>query len=533
MKTTLKILLLLSVLFPLISSAQPAIQWKHCYGGSRGDDPKTIFQTTDGGYIVAGESISKDLQVQGNHGLDDIWIIKLKSDGALEWEKSIGGSKTDYLSSCIQTSDNGFILVGSTSSKNGDITDRNTASDSTDLLICKLSETGNIQWIKTYGGSGEELGSEIIEASDGGYVITGDTAGYTFSRNGWIFKVDSVGSVLWSTVLPKAWVTSIVETYGGYMVTGLTSFNDSSHYKLHGASDLWVAKLTSNGVIEWQMVYGGSNADGGGIIRRIRVAESDNFIIAGGTNSNDGDVTNFHPSPNGWDDIWVIKIDGSGKLLWQRTLGGSQSDVASSIIATKDNKLLLMASTSSSDGDVSGHHGDEWLFSPWIIKMDIDGTIEWEHSYNILMDQAGHGDNYGSMIIPTADNGYIFTAGVNTSGGDVSGHHGYTDKDYWVVKLAPEVSGVSSPSVVEENISISPNPTTGIGKINYTLNEPASVRFEVYNILGQRIEVVGDTYEQSGMHSLPFDLSGRSNGTYFLRSQINSVLRTVPFEISR
>ncbi len=173
-----KNLLLLSclLLISYCSIAQqqtPFLQWQKALGGDTTDEATSIQQTKDGGYIIGGTSTSNNGDVSENHGHEDYWIIKLDADRNIEWQKSFGGSDRDALTSIVQTNDGGYIAAGSTRSNDGDV--KNNHGD-IDCWVIKLKSNGSIQWKKTYGGSRYDEANSIQQTVDGGFVIAGSTS---------------------------------------------------------------------------------------------------------------------------------------------------------------------------------------------------------------------------------------------------------------------------------------------------------------------------------------------------------------------
>ena len=269
------------LLFSQAASAQqasPAIEWEKSFGGNWEDLASSITQTTDGGYIVAGSSQSDDGDVTGHHGRLDIydyWIVKLTGMGDIEWQKSLGGSDNDYANSIIPTSDSGYIVAGYSVSADGDVTE---SRGNLDAWVVKLRSTGEIEWQRSLGGSGEDLANSIAQTTDGGYIIAGlsqsddgDVTGRhepSFSPDVWIVKLRSTGEIEWQRLLGgKGWDEAkyIAPTRdGGYIITGFSNSNDGDVIGLHGNygfRDYWIVKLRSTGEIEWQRVLGGSNKD--------------------------------------------------------------------------------------------------------------------------------------------------------------------------------------------------------------------------------------------------------------------------------
>jgi len=168
----------------------------------------------------------------------------------------------------------------------------------------------------------------------------------------------------------------------------------------------WIVKLDGSGNIQWQKSLGGINEENAFSIQQTA---DGGFIVAGFTQSNNGDVSGNH----GFSDYWVVKLDGSGNIEWQKSLGGSGDENASSIRQTTDGGFIVAGFTASNDGDVSGNHGSR---DYWIIKLDGSGNIQWQKSFG------GSGDEDASSIRQTADGGFIVAGGTLSNDGDVSGN---------------------------------------------------------------------------------------------------------------
>jgi len=351
----------------LISMAQPAIDWQISLGGSAMDIAYAIDVTTDGGYIVVGGAVSNDHDVTGNQGSLDHWVVKLTSTGSIDWQKSLGGSIEDVAYSVQQTLDGGYIVAGYAGSTNGDVAGNHGAHD---FWVIKLTNTGNMDWQKCLGGSGLDESSVIEQTSDGGYII----AGTSKSTNG-----DVTGN--------------------------------------HGNWDYWVVKLDSIGTIDWQKSLGGSSLESASSVQQTL---DGGYIIAGNSFSTDGDVTGNH----GDSDYWVVKLDSSGTIDWQKCLGGSGPDAANDIKQTSDNGYIVTGWSLSRDGDVTGNHGD---IDYWVVKLTSTGSIDWEKSLG------GSGADQPHSIQQTIDGGYVVAGYTTSVDGDVTG--AYVGLDYWVVKL--------------------------------------------------------------------------------------------------
>jgi len=258
--------------------------------------------------------------VSGNHGHGDAWIVRLDVSGNIQWQKCFGGSKWETASSIQQTTDGGFIFVGSSESNDGDV-------------------SGN-----------------------------------------------------------------------------------------HGDYDAWVVKIDSAGNLEWQKCLGGSDGDGAFSVQQTITGE---FIVAGNSFSNDGDATFNHFDGNGnhTSDYWIVKLDPAGNIIWQRSLGGSESDYPKSIQQTFDGGFIVAGYSESNDGDVSGNpDGEDY----WIVKLSSDGNIEWQKCLG------GDYSDIAFSIEPSTDGGFVVAGASDSKDGNVIGNHGFYD--FWIVKLSCNVS---------------------------------------------------------------------------------------------
>jgi len=363
-----RLLLLITICISSVSFGQaPAIEWEKSLGGSSSENASSIQQTTDGGYIVAGSSNSNDGDVSGNNGQSDYWIVKLDASGNITWEKSLGGSNSDGAKSIQQTTDGGYIVAGISLSNDGDVSGNH---GSYDYWIVKLDASGNITWEKSLGGSSADEASSIKQTSDGGYIVAGrsysndgDVSGNHGSGDNWIVKLDASGNITWEKSLGGSnddWAFSIQQTSdGGYIVAGYSDSNDGDVSSTNGSSDYWIVKLDASGNITWEKSLGGSSGDQA---RSIQQTSDGGYIVAGYSPSNDGDVS----SNNGLSDYWIVKLDASGNITWEKSLGGSSADHANSIQQTSDGGYIVAGRSTSNDGDVTGNHGGQDI---WVVKL--------------------------------------------------------------------------------------------------------------------------------------------------------------------
>ena len=343
------------------------IEWQKLLGGSGFEGANSIQQTSDGGFIIAGVSHSNDGDVTGNHGNADYWIVKLTNTGIIEWQKSLGGSSLDYATSIQQTNDGGYILAGASSSNDGDVSGNQGLDD---FWIVKLSSAGTIEWQESLGGTSNDRANDILQTIDGGYVVVGSTessSGDVSNNSGtwdyWVVKLNNAGIIEWQNSLGGSSfedAKSIQQTIdGGYVVAGYSTSTDGNVSSNQGNADFWILKLTDVGIVEWQKSLGGSADD---IAFSLNLCNDGGFIVAGQSSSNDGDVSGNLGSV----DFWVVKLTSIGTLEWQKSLGGTNAEWAYAVQQTMDGGYIVAGQSGSNDGDVSGNHGN---YDYWVVKL--------------------------------------------------------------------------------------------------------------------------------------------------------------------
>ena len=490
MKTILFILSIF-VISLFVRAQVPTIEWQKSLGSGAWDQAHSIKQTTDGGYIVAG------YKTDNQNGFD-YWIVKLSNTGNIEWQKSFGGSGIDNANSIQQTTDGGYIIAGYSNSTDGDITGN---IGSTDYWIVKISSTGNIEWQKSLGGSWGDQAYSIQQTSDGGYII----AGYSDSNDGdvtvnnglsdyWVVKLSNTGIIVWQKSFGGSgneYCHSIKQTTdGGYIIVGYSNSNDGDVSGNYGDNDFWVVKTNNIGSIEWQKSFGGSGSDEA---HSVQQTLDGGFIVAGRTNSNDGDVT----VNNGLNDCWVVKLSNTGTIVWQKSFGGSLNDDVRSIEQTTDGGYIIAGYSNSNDGDVTVNIG---MTDYWVVKLSNTGNIVWQKSFG------GSGSDAAFTIQQTTDGGYIVAGFSGSTDGDVTGNNG--GMDYWVVKLSSSV-GVDE-LFSSDKVSFFPNPTSNHIKLKVN-NQLIGSTYSIYNNLGILIST-GQIKEEN----IIIKLDGLSSGFYLI-----------------
>ena len=321
-------------------------EWYNIFGGSEVDDFFSIVEAPDGGFICIGESRSTNAGFS-NRGSEDGVFVKYDINGNREWIKSFGGSGRDFLYSAIRTSDNGILCVGESSSKDFGFTHQGGGWDA---FIVKFNSDYTRQWIKNFGGSYNEEFYSAIETSDGGFIAVGSSissnAGFTHKGGGdaIIVKYSSNGDQEWFKSFGGSDTDSfrsVIQTPdSGFVVTGYSTSTDAGFIS-KGNNDAIMVKYNSNGEEQWVRTFGGSNNES---FSKIMKTLDGNFIVTGSSSSTDAGFSN-----KGGSDVVMIKYNSDMEQQWINTFGSSGNDVFNLIIETSDGDLRCAGYTTSND----------------------------------------------------------------------------------------------------------------------------------------------------------------------------------------
>jgi len=358
--------------------------------------------------------------------------------------KLLGGSDEEVAREVIELHEGGYAMVGSTKSTDGDFSNR--IGNDWDLFLIKMDEQGEVTWKKTYGGSGDDFGFSLTETPVGGFVLMGysnsqdgdvpPTKGY---HDNWIIKVDASGALIWKKSFGYSGhdhAYNVIPTKdGGYFFNGfldVTASNGegnsgkSSKANRHGVGEFWCHKIDSNGNIEWQRYFGGTNNDRS--YDAIQTKEG-NFLVVGTSESEDVDVK----KPKGSYDVWVVMVSPSGEMLWENSYGGSLVDEASKVIEDSYGNFRIIGNTHSEDIDVVNPRGSSDI---WQITLDKSGRLI--GSYNF----GGSGFDLGTSI-SEGQCGSLFISGYSRSlDGNLNSNNG--ENDLFLIYLPTDGSNVKT-----------------------------------------------------------------------------------------
>jgi len=360
------------------------VEWEKTFGGSFYEYGFSVLQTSDGGYIIAGTTYL--LRAYET----DAYLVKTDESGDALWTKTYGENDFDEGNSIQQTSDGGYIIAGYTSEPFG--------LGWADVYLIKTDPSGTIQWTKTIGGDSSDVGTSVQQTEDGGYIVTGWTNSFSAGdKDVYLIKTDANGDTLWTKIYGGAEDdkgNSVQQTFdGGYIIAG--------YKEAFGDADIYLIKTDSLGDALWTETYGSYKHDCG---YSVQQTTDGGYIITGTTESFGA----------GKRDVYLVKTDESGDILWTKTCGGTNDEKAYSVEQTLDGGYIVVGFTKS--------FGEGWE-DVYLIKTDSNGDTLWTKTYG------GTLQDFGRSVKQTTDGGYIIAGYTHSFG---AGYY-----DIYLLKIEP------------------------------------------------------------------------------------------------
>jgi hypothetical protein len=420
------------------------LEYVKTFGGSGEDEATAILQTSDGSYMVFGSTRSNDGDITDKAGIDaDYWLLKLSSEGELIWSKTYGGSEDDKGSRISKTNDGGYLLSGYSTSNDGDVSGNEGFHD---YWIVKVNSEGAIQWDLNFGFPGSDQAHDAFQTTDGGYFITGffdvsacgvdlcpgddlwDGQDPVESKNGqhgvgeyWAIKLDGNGTKQWRRYFGGSnndrSYDALQTADGGFLMVGASESADFDITDDKGSYDYWAVRITETGGLVWTKSFGGSEIDVGYAVSR---SNDGNYILVGDSRSEDKDVTN----PLGNADAWAVKFSDDGNLIWQKNYGGDQFESGRSIVPMSDGNYLIAGSTRSANGDITVNRGQN---DAWIYKINEQGALVFQIS------AGGSSLDFATAALETPDNKIVAVGNTESNDFDIPMNRGI--KDVLLIKI--------------------------------------------------------------------------------------------------
>jgi len=410
----------------MVRAQIPNVAWTRSLGSTYSDDGHFIRQLPDKSFFLAANSGVADGQLGNTTGLANggVVFIGLDSLGQMQWGHRIGPSSERIMHGALMA-DGNYVFTGSTYAAGPVVP---PWEEDRDIWIVKVSPTGVIIWERIYGTvDQDDLGIDVAARSDGGCFVSGFRGQDDWEAS--VIALDSDGNEQWERTYGGSTVDigqSIIATAdGGALLAGWTGSSDGDvSTPLHGEYDGWLVKLDANGDIEWDRTYGGASVDQfGGIL----ALPGGDYLIHGQSLSTDGDLPENHGN---WD-VWLMRVDAAGEIIWSHSYGGSDPDSPMSLIPYQGN-YLVAGSTTSLDGDVSVCYDVPASGVPygggdgWLLLVSPSGDLLWEKSVG-----GSDGDLFYALA-PTND-GFVATGLSLSEDRFVPGNVAY--QDIWTVRF--------------------------------------------------------------------------------------------------
>lgn len=302
------------------------------------------------------------------------------------------------------------------------------------IHLSSLAQQPIVEWQKTYGGSFYDKAVSVTETHDGGYFVGGHSQSDNFDLenhygffDGWVIKLNHMGELQWKKSIGgrgEDFINSVIETDDHkYICIGHTNSVDFDITENYGHIDYWLVKFTEEGNIEWKKSIGGTSND---YAFSICKADNDHYIVAGYSESNDSLIVGNH----GQFDALLLKIDGAGNLIEQKSYGGSRSDYAHSIIKTRDGGFVFVGYSNSEDLPGLTNKGG---LDFWVVKLNKNGELQWQNTFGGTLDESA------KSVVQSSDGSFVIAGETYSHDYDAIENHANFDnpnnRDYLIVKI--------------------------------------------------------------------------------------------------
>jgi len=492
--STLVMVVMAAILFPSILTGQTTFQ--RTYGGPATDEGCCVQQTTDGGYVIAGGTHSYGA------GSCDVYLVKTDARGDVVWTRTYGDAASDEGFSVQQTVDGGYIIAGYTQSGGVGLED---------FYLIRTNANGDTLWTRTFGGVyDQDVADQVQQTADSGFIVVGcsflDGPGDNVVR---VVKTDADGNTQWNRTYGEGLEHgySVRQTTdGGYIVVGQTQ----SFVSPDARPDVWLVRLDAAGDTLWTRTFGDTAWDQGNWVEQTA---DGGYVITG--------RTNYFGGAGITGDVYLVRTDPDGNMLWSSAYGGDSSDMGNSVQQVHEGVYAIAGVTSS-----FGAGGPDF----YLIQTDADGDTLWTRTFGDVSYE------WASMFRRTADGGYIIVGTTESFGAG--------GRDVWLVKTdslgnvgveEPQASPMRTRGLT---LVCEPNPCRGATQVSFKPQaasfKPQAASFKpltlrVYDASGCLV------HSTLGIRNPPFqlDLGSMPAGAYFVRLDAGSNHATARLVLQR
>lgn len=495
-----------------------------CFGANYEYSYSRAIEVLPNGYIVSFITVLDDNESFTNyHGNVESWVFILNEEGDITNEICFGGSGEDWFVD-IEIFNECIYFIGQTESTDGDVQSE-PIGETANLWVVKTDFDLNIIWEKQYGCYGTLQFESAKVTHEGGLLLLsdffgtngGDVSEYFGNTDIWVCEIDASGEILWEKTLGNEYMNYasnlIVNSIDNIVVIGETTNSGGMiECNCQGGRDIWVTELDGDTQeIIWQNCYGGSLGDGS-----ISIFEDEScYFIVGGTQSSDGDIESYN---HGGGDAWVLQIDHSGQLLWERCFGGSNGEHIKNLFKTEDNSYLLFGITDSRDGDVNQTHCPypNCQASTWVIELDSTKEMIWNGVHGSYA--PSYHEKNGIKRIGDKDfiiAGIVRYDGTHLGDVDCEPYPINSGKSAWIYRFYdPDVGIIKRP----QNFSLKTYPNPAQTQITFELPVIAKeTSIIIKNVFGKTVEELPLINRQS---QLIWDCRNVASGIYFYHTKI-------------
>jgi len=491
----------LLLIFSLVAFSQ--IDWQRSIGSTQDERGYDAVEDAAGNLFVIAATNGLDGDVTTNLGGYDLWMIKFNPDGDVIWQKNFGDSLNNFGYSIAELSPNKYVVCGVSQNTNA------MGIFNNDGWLIAIDSSGNELWQQRYGGNDDDIFREVVKVSNNKLAVAGFTRSTDVNidtmrgvADGWIAWIDTTGAIIES----KTYGGSSFDEFVGItyqnnqlLACGRTRSLDGMITGSNGNFDSWVMLADSIGNSPVSHVYGGSADE----IANDAIFTSDgNMLIVSDCLSSNGDVTD-HIMRN---DIWAVKADLSGNIIWTKSYGGSNEDFVSEVLETSTQEYIFSNVTFSNDGMVTNAYAS---IDVWLTKTNPNGDLVWEYITGGSLDE-----NVFSFLEVT--NGFLLVGDSDSQDKDLAGASKHLIHDVWVVKYT-NIDVISVDNLSTTNYKVYPNPTTEAIIIeNYVGN------VKVYNLAGKLLKQ--ETINEQ------LDLQELAAGKYFIELEEKASIQIIKLD---